>query len=280
MVKIKSVKMELSPQTQENFNINTKIYGIDIECSGKAGGKLGNNYFSAKYKFNIDSEILKIYNLQIYDIKQVGESAEPTCEIKQEFCEEINNFLNNIFKNIVITKSEITLDITITNYSSCETTDYLVLHIIIGSNNFNSNTSYKNTETSLFTSKSKITTSDTSKDKNLKSKISSSYNSNSKLNKSYKHNNYKSKSKSNNSKYELEETETLSITTKSDTRDTSSYFSSTLDMTNSEKKHKKKQSQKKRYMQKILKLFTWSAIISFILYIFKINNISLRPKKL
>lgn len=82
MTKIKTVKLEFtstSPNNQKFFDINTEKYGNKINCTAKAAGKKGINYFSTKFKFTIDTSCKnpKITNIHIVDVTHIGKTNNP-----------------------------------------------------------------------------------------------------------------------------------------------------------------------------------------------------------
>lgn len=82
MTKIKTVKLEFTstpPNNQKFFDINTDKYGDKINCTAKAAGKKGINYFSTKFKFTVDASCKnpKITNIHIVDVTHIGKTNNP-----------------------------------------------------------------------------------------------------------------------------------------------------------------------------------------------------------
>lgn len=82
MTKIKTVKLEFTstpPNNQKFFDINTDKYGDKINCTAKAAGKKGINYFSSKFKFTVDATCKnpKITNIHIVDVTHIGKTNNP-----------------------------------------------------------------------------------------------------------------------------------------------------------------------------------------------------------
>jgi hypothetical protein len=260
MVKCQTIKLEFSSDSQNSFETSTKIYGSHIECAGKAAGKIGNDYFSAKYRFNIDAYTDKICSIHFTDVTHIGKTDTPqfACNryyyyydinssdssscysniIDDSFEQQVYIALYSIFSNGIVTQSGTTLTITLTNTS---TINYLVLHIKVGAHSYGSSSSVYN-ENSISDAIDKSCSKSCSKTRSKSCSKSSSSSSHKKCTSS---------------------SSTGSITTSSKTS-TSSLFTSKS--SKSKKSHKK---HKKSAMQNILKLIAWSAIISFIMYIFK-----------
>ncbi len=243
MVKCQTIKLEFSSGSSNSFVTSTKIYGSHVECAGKAAGKIGDNYFSAEYRFNIDARTLKITSIHFTDVTHIGKTDTPQfgCNryyyyydinssdssssysdiIDDSFEQEVYNALYSIFSAGIVSLSGTTLTIQFTN---TDTINYLVLHIKVGAHSYGSSSSVYNENSisdAIGKSCSKSCSKSTSSSSHKKSTSSSS---------------------------------TGSITTSSKTS------------SKSKKSHKK---HKKSAMKNILKLIAWSAIISFILYIFK-----------
>lgn len=252
MVKCQTIKLEFTLNSTNSFNVNTKIYGSHIECVGKAAGTIGTDYFSAKYRFNIDAHTLKICSIHFTDVTHIGKTDIPQLAcgrsyyyydinssdssssysniIDDSFEQTVYNALYSIFSNGVVTReSEISLNITLTNST---TINYLVLHIKIGTHHYGSSSSVYN-ENSISDAISKSCGNSHKKSSSSKSSSSKS---------------------------------TGSITSSSRT---SSSLLFTSKSSKSSKSKKSRNRQKKYSMQKILKLIAWSTIISFIIYIFK-----------
>ena len=259
MVKCQTIKLEFTPGSENSFETSTKIYGCHIECAGKAAGKIGDNYFSAKYRFNIDAhtptpKICSIYFTDVthigktdtpqfgcshyyyyYDINSSDSSSSYSNIIDDTFENLVYGELYSIFSNAIVILSGITLTITLQNTS---TINYLVLHIKVGAHSYGSSSSVYN-------------------ENSISDAIGKSCSKSSKSNKS---------SSSSSHKKSTSSSSTGSITTSSKTS-TSSFFTSKTSKSSKSKKSYKK--HKKSAMQNILKLIAWSAIISFIMYIFK-----------
>jgi hypothetical protein len=264
MVKSKFIKLELSPNTSKSFTINTKIYGNHIECVGKAAGKINDDYFSTKYTFNIDAKSLKIMNINFVDLKQVGEcntseiakstidNCSATCDsLKNIFENKINKILYYIFSSANIIKNDITINVTLTNNANNSYIDYLVIHLKIGSNSYDTSSCLTH---SSYSKTSKRTNISKTSCKSLSQKYE---------NISSKHN---SSSKSDNSSFSQLFSSTNS---KSKNSDESFFSSETSNFDLSSKSNSKK--NKKNYLKDILKIIAWGAIIAFVLYIFKIK---------
>ena len=264
MVKCQTIKLEFTPNSSKSFEVCTKIYGSHIECAGKAAGKIGNDYFSAKYRFNIDARTQKICSIHFTDVTHIGKTDTPqfACNryyyyydindsdsddcysniIDDSFEQQVYNALYSIFSSGTVTQSGTTLSLTITlTNTSTSTINYLVLHIKVGAHSYGNSSSVYN-ENSISDAIGKSCSKSCSKTRSKYCSKSSSCSSHKKCTSS---------------------SSTGSITTSSKTS-TSSLFTSKS--SKSKKSHKK---HKKSGMQNILKLIAWSAIISFIMYIFK-----------
>jgi hypothetical protein len=78
MVKCDNAKLEFTQTNPtQNFNINTKVYGKTIECAVKSAGKSDNDYFSAKFKFKIQINKNAICSVYFTDVTHIGKSATP-----------------------------------------------------------------------------------------------------------------------------------------------------------------------------------------------------------
>ena len=80
MTKIKTVKLEFTstpPNNQKFFDVSKKDGKID--CTAKAAGKKGINYFSSKFKFTIDTTCKnpRITNIHIADVTHIGKTNDP-----------------------------------------------------------------------------------------------------------------------------------------------------------------------------------------------------------
>ena len=246
MVKCQTIKMEFTSGSSNSFDVSTKIYGTHIECSGKAAGKIGENFFSAKYRFNIDARTLKICSIHFTDVTHVGKTDIPqyACDhyyyyydinssdssssysdiIDDTFEQTVYNALYYILSNGVVTQSGVILTINLTNSTTSTTIDYLVLHIKIGAHSYGSSSSACN-------------------ENSISDAIS------------------KSCGKSSSSHKKSSSSCTTSLTT--------SKSSSKSSKSSKSKKHKKKH---KKSMQKILKVIAWSLLISFIMFVLKIRR--------
>jgi hypothetical protein len=281
MVKCQTIKLQFTLNSTNEFDISTKIYGSHIECVGKAAGKIGNDCFSAKYRFNIDAYTLKICSIHFIDVTHVGKSDTPltSCNkyynisdvsdsssscynsIDDAFEQTVYNSLYSILsKAEVINKSEVVLTVRLTNNT---TINYLLLHIKIGNHSYGSSSSAynENSKSSVFTGS--ITDSgETSSSSFFTSKTQKSSES-SKLSKSS----------------ELSKTKISSELSKSRELSKSSESTESSESTKLKKSRRKKKSGKSSkshkkknkiiFMQKIIKLIAWGTIISFIIYIFK-----------
>jgi len=269
MVKCQTIKLEFTPNLSKSFVICTKIYGTHIECGGKAAGKIGNDYFSAKYRFNIDARTLKICSIYFTDITHIGKTDTPqfgcgrysyyydinssdnsSCYsniIDDTFEQVVYNELYHIFSNGRVTQSSPTLTITLTNTNRI---NYLVLHIKVGAHSYGNSSSVYN-ENSISDAIGKSCSKSCSKSSSKSCGKSCSKSSS------------KSCGKSSSHKKSTSYSSTGSITTSSKTSSSSLFTSRSSKSKKSHKKHKKSP------MQNMLKLIAWSAIISFIIYIFK-----------
>ena len=166
MNKCQTVKLEFTSDSSNSFNTNTKIYGSHIECGGKAAGKIGDDCFSAKYRFNIDAYTLKICSIHFTDVLRVEKSntksqticgSNTVCDsnnldnsscfsiINNTFEQIVYKALYSIFSNGVVTKkSAVILTIRLTNIP---TINYLVLYIKIGNHSYRSSSSIYNENT-------------------------------------------------------------------------------------------------------------------------------------
>ena len=224
MVKCQKINLEFTNGISQSFNVNTDVYGNHIQCAAKTAGKLGNNFFSAKYTFNINVNVPHITNIHFINVTHIDKpiidnynssnSSSNFSNVVGETTE--HTFYNNIYSILntaTVTISGTILTVTLNNNKI----DYLVSHIKIGSNNYNSDSS-TSTEKSSSKSVPKI----------LKSSSLSKSSSSSSL---------------SNSSSSL-----IPIPTKLNN-----------------KKHKSVSQDK------ILKLVAWSAIMSFIMHIFKLQ---------
>jgi hypothetical protein len=274
MVKCQTIKLEFTPNLSKSFEICTKIYGSHIECAGKAAGKIGNDYFSAKYRFNIDARTQKISSIHFTDVTHIGKTDTPqfgcgrysyyydinssdnsSCYsniIDDSFEQQVYNALYHIFSTGTVTQSGPTLTITLTNTN---TINYLVLHIKVGAHSYGNSSSVYN-ENSISDAIGKSCSN--SCDKSSKSCGKSSSHK-----KSCSSSSSSSHKKSCSSSSSSSSSSTGSITTSSKTSSSSLFTSRSSKSKKSHKKHKKSP------MQNMLKLIAWSAIISFIIYIFK-----------
>ena len=80
--KTETVKLEFTstpPNNVKNFDVNTVKYGDKIDCTAKAAGKKGINYFSSKFKFTIDASCKnpRITNIHIADVTHIGKTNDP-----------------------------------------------------------------------------------------------------------------------------------------------------------------------------------------------------------
>ena len=83
--------MEFTSGSSNTFDIKSN-YETNIECGGKAAGKINNDFFSAKYNFNIDVQTLKISDIHFTDIIHIGETIIP--ENTSTHIEQANNAIN------------------------------------------------------------------------------------------------------------------------------------------------------------------------------------------
>jgi hypothetical protein len=138
MVKCQKIKLEFTSNTSQTININTDLYSKNIICAAKAAGKIGNDFFTAKYKFNINTQNLSITDIHFFSVSNVDKNGISQINNPIDFLNIINNtfeqaiysYLYDMLTTAIINNSIITL--TNTNI------DYLVLHIKIGSDNYNS----------------------------------------------------------------------------------------------------------------------------------------------
>ncbi len=79
MVHSKSAKLELDQTNPiQFFDINSEKYGCKIHCTAKASGKVGVNYFSAKFKFVVNTKkIPRITDIHVNDVTHIGKSNVP-----------------------------------------------------------------------------------------------------------------------------------------------------------------------------------------------------------
>ena len=80
--KPETVKLEFTstpPNNIKSFDVSTVKYGDKIDCTAKAAGKKGTNYFSSKFKFTIDASCKnpKITNIHIADVTHIGKTNDP-----------------------------------------------------------------------------------------------------------------------------------------------------------------------------------------------------------
>jgi hypothetical protein len=130
------IKLEFSSDTSNTIFLEYNDEYI-IECVGKAAGIIENNYFSTKYKFDIDILNLKICDIHFINIIHVGENIENNQSVQNNnnFERIVNNNLFSVFNNTQITVNNNKLTIQIHN---CKTEiDFLVLHIKLGAPNYN-----------------------------------------------------------------------------------------------------------------------------------------------
>lgn len=252
MVKCQTVKLEFTPNVQKSFESSIKMYGYYIECAGKAAGKIYDDYFSAKYTFNIDSRTAKIcsihfidvthvvkndtthfasnqhyYDTSGYNVSNIGNISNSSSSysniIDDTFEQKVYNALHHIFSTGIVTQLGTTLNISLTNTTEDTIINYLVLHIKVGAQSYGSSSSVCN-------------------ENSISDAIEKSC----------------GKLKPSSHKKSTSTSSTASITT--------SESSKSSKISKSKRSHKK---YKKSVPQNILKLIAWSSIVSFIIYIFK-----------
>lgn len=152
MVKCQIIKMEFTSGYSNDFDVSTKIYGSHIECGAKAAGKIGDDYFSAKYRFNIDEQTLTICSIYFTDITHIEKNQnsqykistfDSSCDfdIIDTFEQKVYNALYYILTSAVITKAGSSLIVTLTNSTTTTTIEHLVLHIKVGTHSYSNSSS-------------------------------------------------------------------------------------------------------------------------------------------
>jgi hypothetical protein len=214
MVKYQKIKLEFTSNTSQTINIDS--HSDNIICAAKAAGKIGNDFFTAMYKFNIDTKSSSITNIHFINVTNVNNT----------------NIIDNMLEQTVYTNLSAMLtlstingqDITLINTSI----DYLVLYIKLGYDNIDNFDNFDNFDN--IDNIDNIDSSSHAKHKILLDTLSQPKN------------------------------EKLSS-------DKSSFSSSSESKTSHSIILKSKKNKKPS--ENILKLVAWSAMMSFILHIFK-----------
>jgi hypothetical protein len=242
------IKIEFTSGSSNSFNFVSNCE-TQIELGGKAAGKINNDFFSAKYKFNIDVPTLKISDIHFTDVTHIGETIVPENVPKTKsdlsssysdivddtFEQLVYNALYFILNNSTVSKSDKNLTMKLINKCTSDI-EFLVLHIKTGSSSCSSSSSVhnvipnSNANTNIISSPNAISTPSPD----------------SKLTDNKLPDNTKSSSLANS------QNSPLSSSTKSST-------SSNI--------HKKKHG--KQSTKNVLKLLAWSIIISFVMHILK-----------
>jgi hypothetical protein len=136
MVKLQKIKLEFTSNTTCSFNIDMYINN-PIECAIKSAGKIQNNFFTALYKFSIDTHKNIINNIHFHEVKHINNEEMTQSNMSYNFTDiteytfeqSIYNYLSNMLLNATINNNIVSLN----NLDI----DYLVLHIKIGSDNYN-----------------------------------------------------------------------------------------------------------------------------------------------
>ncbi len=161
--KIECVKLEFTKTVPNNvkfFDINEKKYGDKINCTAKAAGKKGINYFSSKFKFTIDASSCKnpkITDIHIVDVTHIGKTNNPLqqcgkyhyyyniyCEdsssscsdqiIDDEFEQTIYNSIKSMLMTAKVTKYNNVIRVTLTLPSLY--IDSMCVNIRVGTDKF------------------------------------------------------------------------------------------------------------------------------------------------
>lgn len=141
MAKIQKIKLEFTSNTTQSFDFNTDNCNI-IDCVVKSAGKINNDFFTAKYKFTIDAQVNSIIDIHFFEIKHINDNEEEkennskisiNSTLEETFEQIIYNNLSNMLLNAIVNNNTITLNNLDINF--------LVLHIKIGSNKYNSESS-------------------------------------------------------------------------------------------------------------------------------------------
>ena len=178
MVKNNIIKMEFTLNSSNLLNIIINEE-TDIICWIKSAGKIGDEYFSAKFKFTIKILELKIIDIFFLNITHIGydnsnkilTSDTYSDIIIDTFEQKVNNSLSYILNNTHIQKVENNLTLNFINYNENSDINFLVFHIkpnILDWDTSNSNK--KNNSDNIINSSSEQSTK-LSKIKKLKSKV-------------------------------------------------------------------------------------------------------------
>jgi len=253
MEKNQIIKMEFTSGSSNTFNIevNNKI-DSNIECGGKAAGKINNDFFSAKYKFNIDVQTLKIYDIHFINVTHIGETVIPENTSKHNnsdtssfsditggtFEQSVYDALHFILNNAVISKTDTEFVVELTNNYTM-VIDFLVLHIKIGTYDCESNLSVH--------------------DKTI--------NNNKKLSNSSSHVSFSSAKKSSKSNKTSQSNKSNKLNKSSQSSQSSQLGESSSELSELSKSSRKK--PKKKSTKNVLKLLSWSIVLSFVMHALK-----------
>lgn len=250
MIKCQKIKLEFTSNTSQTININTNLYSENIICAVKAAGKIGDDFFTAKYKFNINTQISSVTDIHFFSVSNVDKN-----EISQLYNPiDFLNIVNNTFEQSIYSYlSDMLTSAIINNYMIILTNtniDYLVLHIKIGSDYYNSSS----------TTDENLTTNELFQQNDKKSNSNESSSNESILN--------KSKSKKVNCD-ELKSNEPSFNEPSSNEVKTNESSSDETNSNESSTSHHLTIIKSKKVSENTLKLVAWSSMMSVVMHILK-----------
>lgn len=91
MSKNQIIKMEFTSGSSNSFDIQLNNE-TNIKCGGKAAGKINDDFFSAEYKFNVDVETPKISDIHFTNITHIGKTIIPENTKKNEKSDNTSSY--------------------------------------------------------------------------------------------------------------------------------------------------------------------------------------------
>ena len=163
MVKCQNVNLQFNsgstpPVTTLQLNINNKVFGYAVECGVKAAGSVGNDFFSAKLRFKVEVKRKYVNGTHFTDVTHIGKTSTPINKCGKYFyyydinCPDSSSsdiiddaFEQQVFMNLksMICSGIVTNcgAITSVSFTLPSFFNYLVMHIKIGANEYETSSS-------------------------------------------------------------------------------------------------------------------------------------------